>query len=225
MPSAEQILSGELKKRGFQKLSKTRHLLLKDDVIVGIFFEKPTYFLYIQFFILPLFLPWKGRYTLDYGNRFNMLFEDVHTPIKEEGPEAIEWFCRTVLRHLDEDILPFVDSISRAENLCPYMEVILQSPNKLGRRHYLFAAPAWKRRLLMYGYSYLKQYRKAREIAEEQLRYVNTESIYTVNVNEGIRSECDQIIQWVSAGEYDKIEAMIERNKNDNLALLEKKKK
>lgn len=77
----------------------------------------------------------------------------------------------------------------------------------------------------MYGYSYLKQYRKAREIAEEQLRYVNTESIYTVNVNEGIRSECDQIIQWVSAGEYDKIEAMIERNKNDNLALLEKKKK
>ena len=61
--------------------------------------------------------------------------------------------------------------------------------------------------------------------SEEQLRYVNTESIYTVNVNEGIRSECDQIIQWVSAGEYDKIEAMIERNKNDNLALLEKKKK
>ena len=73
---AGRILSGELKKRGFQKLSKTRHLLLKDDVIVGIFFEKPTYFLYIQFFILPLFLPWKGRYTLDYGNRFNMLFED-----------------------------------------------------------------------------------------------------------------------------------------------------
>lgn len=221
MPLIDQILSKELKRRGFIRKGNRKYLLRINDVIVLICFERPGAVLYSWFSLIPVFLPWPGYYYLSYGNRFNNLFSDVDTPTLNAGQESIEKFCKALLQHLDEDILPLLKGLSCAEDLCLFFETIANSHTQDGRSRCFCAAPHSMKRLILYGYLYEKKYNKALNTAKDLHDYVDSEK-YHPAMKARIIKECEQIIEWITQEEYGQIEEIIAQNVKDNLGLLEK---
>lgn len=218
MRNAEQILSEQLVKRGFLKKGKNIFSLLKNDIIVIIGFEKPTNLLYIQFAIIPLFLPCPGYIYYSYGNRLNNAFLDVGILEKGSNQDTVQMFCKTIIHHIDNDLLPFAKSISYAEMLCAYME----------KRKRLFSfssativcPPEKAERLVLYGYLYLKLYDKARKATNNYVRLIKTSKTYTEELKTKKLSECEEILELLSLKRNNEIAELIDKNIKDNLELI-----
>ena len=219
----EQILRKELNQRGFIRSGNRNFLFRVDDALLLITFERPSSALYAWFSLLPIFYPWPGYFHFSFGKRFYTIFPDVDCPTKDANKEETEAFFRSLLKHVDGDILPVLKSFSKAEVMCPFY-VKTSEPNQLRqdpRYQYFGSRPENHLRIAIYGYLYLKQYDHALAAAE-QLRQVSFAQFEQFQAK--TLAECDQIIAMIHEEKHKEIENMIEKNLSDNLSLLEKKK-
>lgn len=116
--SVESVISRELIQRGFLRKGKRSFYLRKNDIIALFTFERPTGVLYLQFAVIPLFLPCPGHITFSFGRRLDSLFHDLPTITKEATKEQMQEYCALALEHIDHDVLPVIHVFNRRFAQC-----------------------------------------------------------------------------------------------------------
>lgn len=216
---AEVILSAELLKLGFIKKGRRVFYLIKDDIIGLIAFERPSDILYVQFAIVPLFLPCPGFIYYSYGNRLNAMYRDLPVILKSSSEEQIKAFCNLAAVYIKDDILPFLCEHSTAaalQKLARSWVGFLRHKNK----KYLFCNSEDSMRLLLYSSLCMRDYTNAQIIAKRYVSYVTGIKFYTKSLKEQKIYEVNQIIAALNDSNFETIESMLRSNREKNLALL-----
>ena len=216
--SAEAILSSELLKLGFTKKGKRTLFLVKDDIVGLIAFERPSDILYVQFAVVPLFLPCPGFIYYSYGNRLSAMYRDLPTVLKSSSGEQIQAFCNLAIAYIKEDILPFMCEYSTAGAL---QKLAKKSTGFWGRRgkKYLFCNQEDSMRLYLYSSLCVKDYTNALKIADKYVSFVHGIKYYTEALKEKKASEVKPILDALKEGNFDFLEQTLKTNREKNLAL------
>lgn len=216
--SVESVISRELMRRGFLRKGKRSFYLRKNDIIALFSFERPTGVLYLQFAVIPLFLPCPGHITFSFGRRLDSLFHDLPTITKETTKEQMQEYCALALEHIDHDVLPVIHQYSTAASLNAYakrrLRFLAGNNTKM-----LFCTPQNALELLVYSSLTLKEYSGAEKAARKIESYIHRFKYYTPELKEQILSKNNQIIEILERKDYCAVESILDRNINDNLSL------
>ena len=216
--SVESILSKELKKRGFLQKGKKTFYLRENDIIALFSFERPTGVLYLQFAILPLFLPCPGHITYSFGRRLESLFFDLPTITKSASEEQVRAYCVLAMEHIEHDVLPVIHQFSTAASLHAFAK---KRSRPFGGKSSkaLFCTPQNALELFVYSSLYLKDYRNAEKAARRFDSFIRRYKYYTPELKEQILRRNDQILSLLDRLDYDAVEAIICCNIKENLSL------
>ncbi len=216
--SVESILSTELKKRGFLQKGKRSFYLRENDIVALFSFERPTGVLYLQFAIIPLFLPCPGHMTYSFGRRLESLFFDLPTITKGASEEQVQEYCALAMEHIKHEVLPVIHQFSTAASLHAFAKR-RSRPFGGKRSKILFCTPQNALKLLVYSSLYLKDYQSAEKAARRFDSSIRRYKYYTPELKEQILRKNDQILSLLDRMDYDAVEAIICCNIKENLSL------
>ncbi len=216
----ETILSKELLKLGFKRKEKRTFYLVKDDIIGLIVLERPSDFLYVQYAVMPLFLPCPGYIHYPYGMRLGNMYRDLPSVYKDSSDELVQVFCCLVISHIKNEILPFLYKHSTAASLNTLVRSWFNRNLK-----YLFCTPEKRMRLLFYSGLCIKDYKNAIKNANKYILSVLGAKHIMEAVKEQRISPVRKIIAALEEGDYDTVEQMLRTNREENLALFIETKK
>ena len=218
--SAESILSAELKKLGFKRKGKRTFYLVKDDIIGIIALERPSDILYVQYAVMPLFLPCPGFIHYSYGSRMEYMYRELPIVHKDSSDELVNVFCYLVISHIKNEILPFLYKHSTAASLNALVRGWLNR-----NRKYLFCTPEHRMSLRLYSGLCSKEYKDAIKIANKYISSVLGEKYIMEAVKEQNIAPVRKIIAALEEGDYDTVEQMLRTNREENLALFAEEKR
>ena len=220
MNTPEKILSKDLIALGFKKLGRRTHYLQIDDITVVISFERPTNQLYIQFALIPLFMPCDGYIFYDYGNRFHTMFSDCPALNRDATDQEVRSLCMSVIIHVEDELLPLAHKLSTASNLCTFSE---SATRPFGRRYmrFIHCPPEKLRYLFMYSSIYAGDYAKAHKAAKEYIRSVEKCSYLMEKLRNEKRSEGEEIIGLLETKQYSELRNRLNKNIETNLEMFE----
>ena len=216
--TVESVISRELIQRGFLRKGKRSFYLRKNDIIALFTFERPTGVLYLQFAVIPLFLPCPGHITYSFGRRLDSLFYDLPTVTKEATKEQMQEYIVLALEHIDHEVLPVIHQYSTAASLNAFAKRRLRFFAGNSTRM-LFCTPQNALKLLVYSSLSLKDYPGAEKAAKRYGSYMHHCKFYTPSLKEQIISKNNQIIELLERKDYCAIESILDRNIHDNLSL------
>ncbi|MBR1811761.1 MAG: hypothetical protein IJ766_09015 [Clostridia bacterium] len=217
MESAEKILSAELQKIGFAK-QKNKFFIKTDDMIFLIAFEKPSELLYLQFALIPLFVPCPGHIYYTYGNRLNNIFSDFPVFHVMSTESQLKAECDVAIQRIRENILPFTERISSAEKLCDVLFDRLKRKDKIFSK-YIFCDPVNLLRLQLYVCLYTENYGKCRLFASQYVEAIKGNQTYSRQLTEKKIAEIEQVTTDINEKKYDEINSMLRNNIRENLEL------
>lgn len=210
--NAESVLAAELVKLGFKRKGKRFFYLQIRDIIGLIAFERPTGLLYLQFAMIPLFFPCPGSVHYTFGNRLNTVYPDLPVLEKSAGAEQVNDFCSKASAYIRDDVIPFMERLSTAAALRDF------SGNGCKNTKYIFCDPEQLRRLHLYSCLSLRDYDSALNAAREYSGAVAGMN-YTEEVKRKRRKACEALISALTEKQYSVIEAVLQKNAAENLAL------
>ena len=110
-----------MKENGFT-LSGKCFYLIKNDVAYCIEFESPTDFVYVWFYIIPLYMPCEHRF-LTFGNRFSSVPKFNLQPLDRNfsEQEAALW-CENLTTCITKYVFPFFESMSTPEKILKFLK-------------------------------------------------------------------------------------------------------
>ena len=218
MKSAEAILAAELKKLGFQRKGRRILYTRKNDIIGLIAFERPTSILYLQFAIVPLFLPCPGFIGFSFGNRLESMGFGLPTITKESTEEEIDEFCWEAMWHIQGDLIPFMEQMSTATALCEFSKNGIR-PFRRRYTKYIFCNPEQLRQLYLYSSLYSHDYQGALDAAEKHISYVKKIKYYSKELKARKIGESEMLVSTIKNEEYARIDEMLKQNIEENLSL------
>lgn len=140
-----------MKSKGFLRSGYSgRFYYVANDIAYCILFEKPSIFIYVNAYIMPLYIPTEFVY-LSYGARLNDLCRLEFPTISENNPDFIEEWCAMFCKTIEDKIIPIFKQISSPERLIRELEQ--ESPSLIW---FLSCPPFFIEKLKMYTYLYLQ---------------------------------------------------------------------
>ena len=215
----ETIFSNELSKLGFKKKGKRTFYLVKDDIIGMIVLERPSDALYVQYAVMPLFLPCPGFIHYPYGNRLGNMYRVLPTVYKDSPDELIQTFCDLALNYIKIEILPFLYKHSTAASL---NALVRSRFNKNWK--YFFCTPERRIQLLFYSSLCCKDYKDAFKYAKKYISSLQCAKYIMKAVKEERILPVRKIIEALEKGDYDTVDQILKTNREENLALFVKNK-
>ena len=210
--SAESALAAELIKLGFKRKGKRFFYLQIRDIIGLTAFERPSGLLYLQFAMIPLFFPCPGTIHYTFGNRLNTVYPGLPVLEKSVDAEQINDFCGKASSYIRDDLIPFMERLSTAAALRDF------SGNGQKNTKYIFCDPEQLRQLHLYSCLSLRDYDGALDAAREYCRAFE-EMNYAEEVKTKKGKACEALISALTEKQYSVIEAALQKNAAENLAL------
>ena len=205
---------------GFQKKGRRTFYLRIDDILTVISFERPSGLLYLQFALIPLYLPCGGEVYYDYGSRFHNMFSDCPVLDRKASDQEIRLLCMSAIIHVKDDLLPFARSLSTAEKLISFSE---SAAGSIKRRHtrYIRCTPEKIKYLFMYSSIYAEDYVKARKAAKDYVQSIDTCSYLTEKLRDERKSEGESIVVLLETGQYSELKERLNRTVSANLMMFD----
>lgn len=217
MKTAEAILSAQLQHLGFQKKGR-KLLFLRFQDIIGLFgFERPSGMLYLQFAVIPLYMPCPGFIYYSYGRRLTDLYADLPTLTRSSTEEEIQSFCFRAMLHITQDVLPFMENHSTAAALYAYAERRRRLFTRV--EPFIFCDPAHTLELALFSCLAAKDYDRARPAAKRYISHIRSCRYWTEDLKRSKLDAVAPLLSALDAEETDKIDAILEQNRAMNLAL------
>ena len=208
---------------GFRKMGKRFFFIRENDVMGLLAVERPSGLVYLQFAIIPLFLPCLGNLYYSYGRRLNDLYYDFPVLDNEADEEEIEEYCRMAIWRVEHDLLPQLKKISTGDALQKFAE---NGSKLFAKKHdsFIFCTPEEMKYLFMYSSLYIKDYKKALLAAKKYTSYVQKVKYWTEAVKAKKLHESNRIMEAIISGKYEEIDEMFKRNIAENLNLFPREK-
>ncbi len=218
MKSVQTLLYAELKDAGFHRKGKNLFFVQMNDVIGLVAVEKPTGYIYVQFAVVPLFLPCPGSIYYTYGRRLRDMYHDLPAVDSNSTEEQLNRFCKTAAQHIRQDLLPLLQALSTSTALRTYAEKQGKLFGKRGPQVFYCTSEEMKY-LHMYCCLYDRDYEEAMRAARKYALCVRKTKYWTEALKAKKIRESDQIIEMIHSASYQQIESMFERNRAENLSL------
>ena len=206
---------------GFSKKSRTCLYRRINDILVLVCFERPTGILHINFAILPMFLPCPGYIHFNYGNRFNTMFSDCPSLLKDAPEEEIRSLCTHVYYHMQDDLLPRAESLSTAEALLNYSKAAAKPFGRNMYFRFIRATPDHIKELYMYSSLYTGEYKTAAKAAKEYIRYIDKRHRPASALRTKQKQRAEEILDLLDREQYPKIRELLQKNVSDHLDMIE----
>ena len=168
--------------------------------------------MYLQFAIIPLFFPCLGSIHYTFGNRLHAVYPGLPVLEKSADAEQISDFCSKASAYIRDDLIPFMEQLSTAAALRGF------SGNGCKNTKYIFCDPEQLRQLHLYSCLSLRDYDSALNAAREYSGAV-ADMNYTEEVKRKRRKACEALISALTEKQYSVIEAALQKNAAENLAL------
>ena len=217
MKSVQTSLYAELKDAGFHRKGKNLFFVQMSDIIGLVAVEKPTGSVYVQFAVIPLFLPCPGSIYYTYGRRLNEMYHDLPAVGSHSTEEQLNRFCRTAAQHIKQDLLPLFQALSTSTALRKYAEKQVKPFRKRGPRVF-HCTPEEMKYLYLYCCLYDRDYEEAMRAAQKYALCVRKTKYWTEALKAKKIQESNQISEMIHTAAYRQIETMFERNRADHLA-------
>ena len=176
---------------------------------------------YIQFAMMPLFLPSPGVIHFTYGNRLNNVFREVGVIASSAPSSEVDEWCNYAINHITMTVFPQIDLLSTADGICQYVEdscnSVFQSTKK-GDELIFCGTDQWLE-LYMYCKLYLKEYDQFMRAANQYVSAINSHNSYTHAIKSKKVQEVNDLIALVSKCEFNTLERQIYKWKSDNINL------
>ena len=123
MHNIHSIFWNMIREYGFQKKSKTKYYMRKEDIVVFFSIDCPSGLYYFEFAIIPLYFPTLGEgIDLTFGNRL----ENMHISLKEtikdnSSEEEIANWCAKAKWYMETYLIPFIEKVSSASGIREYL--------------------------------------------------------------------------------------------------------
>ena len=116
------IFGKMIKELGFKQRTRSKFFLEKEDMIAYFSAECPSSWIYVQFGIIPKYLPpGPGILYYTYGNRMGSMYPDLHNLKKEDSEEKMRLWCTNAKRYILRDLMPLIESISTVSSIRQYI--------------------------------------------------------------------------------------------------------
>lgn len=176
-----------MKSRGFVRSGYSgRFYYVANDIAYCVTFEKPSILIYVEIYIIPLYIPTDFIY-FTYGDRLRNLPGLELRTLTENEPELMEQWVADYCKAMDEKILPVFQMIPSPEALISELEQ--ESP----ALKWLFRCPStFIAKLKMYTYFYLERIPET-QAAIESYRRVIDQGSWLENTRRLFRERADII--------------------------------
>ena len=197
---------GVLKRDGFNRKGN-KVFTVMNDVLVMFLFEMPSRLLYIHFIIVPVFLPWHGHIEMRFGNRLNSIYKDINLISIDASPEEVSEFCNSVLRRIQENIIPGLEGMATVVPICQLVE------HNAGSEQLFFVKPDDLLYLKVYSALNNCDYNTCRKTAVHYCNMIDECNWYTTTSKKEKTKEIEEIIRHIEKEEYDFLNVQIKKNK------------
>ena len=141
-----------MKAKGFLRSGYSgRFYYVANDIAYCVTFEKPSTLIYVQAYVIPLYIPAEAIYYT-YGECLRYLPGLELRTLKEDEPDLMEQWCADFCRSIEEKILPVFQQIPSPEALIGELEN--ESP---ALKWFFFCPKIHIEKLKMYTYFYLQR--------------------------------------------------------------------
>ena len=231
MNTARSMIFRMLKDLGFQQKGRSKFFFsLKED---GVFFfavDCPPGTVHLEFAFVPLFVPGEDFIPLTYGNRLNLVYQDLRWLDSSAPKDVIGLWCARAKQH----ILPLITSLSTVKEMnqlvytclivrhgySPCVDISSMKYYKLftSRVPIIGVSSLDSYRLIMYGELYQLHYPEAKEAALCFLKEIE-EFPLTENMKEKQRKEAESILRLIDNKNTEHITSFFKECKKNNVAL------
>ena len=128
------IFGKMIKELGFKQRTRRLFFLEKEDVIAFFCVECPSSMIYVQFGIIPKYLPPKpGILYFNYGNRMCEMypypyFRDLK---KSDSEEKMRLWCQTARQYILRDLMPLIESLSTVSGIHQYILYLMNESRRM----------------------------------------------------------------------------------------------
>ncbi len=178
------LVSPYMKSKGF-RLSKKNYYYISNDIAYCISLEMPGGLLYVNAYIMPLYLPCKNRYYT-YGIRLNNYCKSLFTLTKNDTDEDICRWCKELCWCIETEILPIYKQIETPNVLVEQVE------NKSGLVSSILSCPqVFIERLRMFTYLYIGDFLKIDSSIGRYRDLIRSSSFLTSTTRQSLLEESD----------------------------------
>ena len=126
------IFGKMIKELGFKQRTRRLFFLEKEDVIAFFCVECPSSLIYVQFGIIPLYLPPSpGILYFNYGNRMGHMYSDLRHLNKEDSDEKMRLWCQNARQYILRDLIPLIESISTVSGIRQYILYLFNEKRRM----------------------------------------------------------------------------------------------